>query len=987
MPPTLSCYLLYHPPSMLPVSRVGPAARMLASFDPIRMNAMSHPKKLRTLFAGRARFPVFLLALTLLSLAGCETAPEPLDPTLVLKGPNDERDYRHLKLVNELPVLLVSHPESEKAAAAMTVHRGSYHEPEAHPGLAQVFARVPFIGTEKYPEEEGFSGYLTAHGGSGNAETAGDHTSYFFDVDASHFGEALDRFGQFFIAPLLDPQSVEKAAKAFRSDYQLQSGDDQQRLAAVNKAVMNPQHPASRSGMGSVDALSGDELVGALRGFFESSYSADQMGLVVYGNESLDVLEATTRSIFEDIINRGLGPAEVTEAPYAEGALPATVYMKPRSEMRSVIYRFPIPATQPHYRSKPMRYITNLLAHQGPGGLYSSLYAAGWIESLIVTVQPLDDAHDVLEVSIELTEDGVGQIDSVSTAVLAFLDYLKSQPPSEWRYQEQAQMGSLNFRYLEHDTAKNFVSSMAPFLGELPAPDLLRAPYLFTEFDPELIGAYLDQLRADKVLMQLVSQDVNTDRADPWFEARYGLQPGPIAVDNVRFAFALPQPNRFLPDEAVLSELVEDDGQPPYRVSAIDNAEVWLDTDLEFGMPRANLYLLLQTPAGFDGRREQVVAINYLELVKEALNDSLYPARLAGMHYSLEAAPAGYLISIGGYSDKQQLLLSEVLEGLMNAPVDRSRFVRQNARLVRYWRNQASEPPITQTHDALSQSLQSSIWPPGELARTCARLTEGDVVDWRTQRLARVGLTALMTGNLDTEDAQEIIAQVAEQAPLASVERFQPTVIVLRDSFLLPLSINHQDAALVLYLQNQEVGIKAHARSRLADRLVSQPFSTELGAKQQLGGDDQVFSGHLLHQDRGGLAFAVQSPTESTMVLENAVMAFLGDRALALERLPQSEFDALKAGLIAELTSRDKNLAARSSRMWGDLALGFTEFDQNQQLAEAIESLTKANMRAFFRGLAELAWDRRLVIYSTGRFDDEVPIRGDLLESPTDFKR
>jgi insulysin len=51
-----------------------------------------------------------------------------------------------------------------------------------------------FLGTEKYPDENSYSSFLSAHGGSSNAYTDKEATNYHFDVQWQYFGEALDRY-------------------------------------------------------------------------------------------------------------------------------------------------------------------------------------------------------------------------------------------------------------------------------------------------------------------------------------------------------------------------------------------------------------------------------------------------------------------------------------------------------------------------------------------------------------------------------------------------------------------------------------------------------------------------------------------------------------------------------------------------------------------------------------------------------------------------
>ena len=74
-------------------------------------------------------------------------------------------------------------------------------DPEMHQGLAHYLEHMLFLGTEKYPEA-GNNSLFSNRGGYTNAYTAGDHTNYHFEIDPEHLDGALDRFAQFFTAPL-----------------------------------------------------------------------------------------------------------------------------------------------------------------------------------------------------------------------------------------------------------------------------------------------------------------------------------------------------------------------------------------------------------------------------------------------------------------------------------------------------------------------------------------------------------------------------------------------------------------------------------------------------------------------------------------------------------------------------------------------------------------------------------------------------------------
>lgn len=67
----------------------------------------------------------------------------------IIKPTSDTRQYRGLVLPNELRVLLISDPETDKAAAGMSVQVGSMTDPWERQGLAHLLEHVLFLSTQK----------------------------------------------------------------------------------------------------------------------------------------------------------------------------------------------------------------------------------------------------------------------------------------------------------------------------------------------------------------------------------------------------------------------------------------------------------------------------------------------------------------------------------------------------------------------------------------------------------------------------------------------------------------------------------------------------------------------------------------------------------------------------------------------------------------------------------------------------------------------
>lgn len=74
-------------------------------------------------------------------------APSRQSPVVVLtdsleKPSLDDRDYRVIRLENELEALLVHDPETDKASAALDVNVGNFSDEDGMPGMAHAVEHV-----------------------------------------------------------------------------------------------------------------------------------------------------------------------------------------------------------------------------------------------------------------------------------------------------------------------------------------------------------------------------------------------------------------------------------------------------------------------------------------------------------------------------------------------------------------------------------------------------------------------------------------------------------------------------------------------------------------------------------------------------------------------------------------------------------------------------------------------------------------------------
>ena len=896
------------------------------------------------------------------------------------KSPNDNREYQYLTLENELKVLLISDPETEKSAAALSVFRGSLSDPDSRPGLAHFFEHMLFIGTEKYPEVDSFQDFINSNGGGSNAYTASDHTNYFFDIKNSAFKEGLDRFAHFFINPLLSDEYVDREKNAVHSEYQMQKKEDSWRQFMASKLAMNSSYGGSRFSIGSLETLSGD-VKEELNKFQNEQYSANQMGAVVLSNESIDQMRLWINPLFNLIPNRQIGEGDSEQTMLLPEELPITLSSKPIKEKYLVEYTFPIPSVLDVYAVKPDQYITNLLGHEGSGSLHKLLNSYGWIESLSAGSGASDKENSSINVSISLTEDGSIHVPEITSLLFQYISILKEKPPEKWLYEEQATVANLAFEFQERSAALQYVYGIAPRLQHYPPEDLISSSYLMKEFDPELISKFLSYLRRDNVLIEVINPESPTEQIEKWFEVPYSIKKNHIDESPHKTdQLFLPTKNPFLPENL---SMFEEDSQSIVQAGSNKNIRIWVDRDLEFATPKSSIFLRLNLPGGLLTAEDRVNSQIYRSIVADALNETVYPAYLAGLSGQHRVTDSGYEIQIAGFSDKQLILLETIMEQLTHATIDADRFGVLKSNLIRKWLNSSKDYPYRQTMNSISEILISNRWPAQDLASIAESVTLEELENWRTNKFKEVSIDALLHGNVDDKTQKNLETLLENQLSIGSVTPIKSKVKELDRSMILEVEIDHDDSAMTIYVQDEDEDISTRATSTLAGQMLRTPYFSDLRTDQQLG--YVVSAGSRLMNDRNGLIFLVQSPVQGADYLETATQSFLKKYLRSLVEMAEPEFQQHKDGLINNLLQKDKNLGQRSQRYWNDLKKDNLSFNTREKLADAILKLEKPDILSYLEGVQSNLAQKRLLVFSRGKFNSR-PTVGKVLVDSKVFK-
>ncbi len=911
----------------------------------------------------------------------------------IVKSENDSRQYQYLELPNRLRVLLVSDPNADKAAASLDVYIGSRQDPDNANGLAHFLEHMLFLGTEKYPEAGAYQAYISENNGSHNAYTAFEHTNYFFDISPEKLDPTLDRFAQFFIAPLFTEQYVDRERNAVHSEYMSKIQDEYRKSLDVLRNVANPKHPFTKFSVGSLDTLQDrpeQSLRQQLISFYDRYYSANLMTLVVVGREPLQELQAMVVPKFSQVPDRGTVIDNIDEPLFAAGQLPLQINIRPDKKLRSLTIMFPTPAIDDYYRQKPLQYLGNILGHEGKGSLLSYLKSEGYAEGLSAGAGLTYRGGASFSINIQLTEKGAAHADEISQAVFQTINRIRESADQGWLYDEQQAIADVSFRFQEKSSPVSYASGLSRSMHYYPPRDLLKANYIMDAYDKPLIDKFLGYLNAGNAVLTLNAPEVEVDSKTALYNADYKVQAVPGSTlqqwknAGLSDIIQLPEPNDYIAENFSLIDTRQAAKLPQLLVER-DDFHFWFQNDNSFDYPKGDFYFSLRSPLSSQSAEPAARVALLARLFSDQLNEDAYPAYLAGLDFSLRPHMRGITVKINGYNDKQQILLDKIISVIQAAKLDPQRFKDIKAEVIRQLGNADMQQPYQRLMAELPKLLYRQQWSDGEMLAAYEGISFESLQAFAPEFLSSLAIDALAHGNYSQADVEHFSDSLEKAflSPLASASL--PAIDVMKlptGDHSLSLASSYSDASIMLYLQASNDKLETRAAFGVLAQLLRPGFYTGLRTEKQLG--YIVTSGAFPVQKVPGVFFLVQSPVMGAEGLRDEIGNFLADK---IPEVTEQQFLVHRDALVERLSERPKNLAELSGRYWQDIIQAYYQFDFRQQLIIALRQLEYSQWKQLVNSEVGSLESRALWLYTVGKFSPATGLEQKTIAPVGDFKQ
>ncbi|MEL0653438.1 insulinase family protein [Pseudoalteromonas issachenkonii] len=904
-------------------------------------------------------------AIALAVLSGCSNtasvsvAPQAslLSDTLVV-SPNDNREYKTLKLANDIEVILVSDPGAEKSAAALSVGVGLLHDPMSQQGMAHYLEHMLFLGTDRYPDTKGYSDFMTKNGGAHNAYTWLDITNYMFKINNDAFDEGLDRFADFFKAPKLYPEYTDKEKNAVNAEWSMRREMDFFGQFKLARKMMG-DHPANRFLIGNLETL-GDKENSSLHketvDFYNKYYSSNIMKVALISNLSIAEMEQKAQKYFADIKNKNIEKPTVTAKLDFDNAGGKRVFYAPNEDVKQLQLDFTIANNNSEFALKPNRFVAYLLSNEMPGSPAQLLRDKGWVSQLSASAAPNQYGnYGSLNVNVELTDEGMKNRDEIVATIMQYIDLIKKEGVDSKYFNEIRTSLNNQFKFLEKGDEFNYVSSLTQSMQDYPLNHAINAPYYYAKFDADAVNNVLEQLNADTLRIWYVSQQEETDSQLHFYDGKYRISD--ISDDEIaswkkpsEFKLALPTVNNLLPENFAIKTQAFKEQKHPELAYDKNGVKVWRQASQKFAeQPKGLVEVYINTQPGLNDIKAEVLYSVWADLYNLQQSQLSTEAAIAGMSVSL-APSNGLVLSMSGFTDKQDVLLKQALTGL-KADESAQAFSQAVDRFKRNLLNQQKQFPYAQAFGEYSKLTRTGGFDTDALIKAADSLSVADLAQLKTATFAQNDLRVFSYGNYNQQDidaiAQELSAILPSNHKRSEFARSKAWLPQPGETLVLQKDIDVADVAVVDMTVHPVAGYKQKAEAAVLQSHFRTVAFDKMRTEEQLAYAVGALARPI--EDYSAIGLFIQTPVKGPKEIQARFDKFKKEYAVELDNMSEETFEQLKNSTLVSLKEQPKNLSDEMSPLISDWYRENFTFDSKQKLIDEVEKVTLADIKDYYK--------------------------------------
>ena len=930
-----------------------------------------------------------LLSIALWTVTLCaETIVEIQDQcTLEILTPSlQERKTAKIRLENGLEAYLISDPKADQSAAALSMEVGSWNDPEEYPGMAHFLEHLLFLGSEAYPEENGYEKQILDNAGQYNAYTASDRTVYSFTVNHDAFLPTFDMFSHMFTDPLFTPSGIGRELHAVDQEHDKNIENDGHRLWMVLKETGNPSHPNSRFSTGNAETLGGIPQKEVKR-WHQENYSADKAHLILYSTLPLEELKRITRESFSPLKKSSATSSLSAQKLFSESQEGHLIAIEPVKEQRQLTIWWELPPEIAANLEEGETHLVGEVLHRThEKSLLHSLKSEGLITQISTGKVSLSKEAALFAISFELTPTGTKNYDRVIERCFAALSTLKSTGIPSYIAEEKRALQEIGYAYQSRLSPFWFVTNHADQMVDEPIETYPQKTYLPSQETAGSLPDFLNSLSPNRAVYLLLAPSTFTgiepEKTEKWSKVRYATRKIPpsklqawseVAPDP---EIKVPSKNPFIPKNLELhhqaiAEKAESVIPEPKKLISSELGTLYLWEDSEYLIPETIAIFNFHSPLIGHTPKETACLSLFCYALDEKLLDTLSYAEAASLRFLSSIRNHTLRFTIQGYSEKTALLIQEVLEKAKQCTITKEAFDLYKTALKSHFARQHQAMPMQQALEKTNHLLFNNSHLSLEIAQAFEALSLEEYNRFASKLFKKAFVEVMIAGNILEQEALttwEVAMKTLSPKPYPPSQHEKRKILTLSPNegpYKVPLQTDRLGHAAILMIQQGKMTFPKKASQLILGTALQEDFFDTLRTKQQTGYMTNASS----HEEEGQLymLFKVQSSTHQPDELIARFELFLEGYIKDFETaIPEGRFEVIRSNLITQLETAPTNLSEMAT-IQNSYAFDYQEdFKRCEKIVASLRSLSYEAFKTDTHAFISRQNSRRIAVELSG---------------------
>lgn len=894
----------------------------------------------------------------------------------VLKSKNDKRNTYTYELNNKLRVFIINDPDTDIACTGMLVKIGYFQD--TIPGIAHFLEHMLFNGTENYPDEKTFSTFISKNNGTQNAYTAHDHTFYYFSIAQEALNEALKVFGDFFICPLLNKDSVNREKEAVNSEHIKNINDDNWRRQEIIRAASNNKHWFSKFGTGSNETLAVDDIDIKVKDFFNKYYSSHLMTLVVISKDKIENIKKIIDKIYSKIKIKNIDENDL-KLNSKILKTPSSIKYIPIEDEHRLIFIWEVPFFKNTPFQSPLEFLAELLGNENKDSIHYILTENGYILDLSCYIREIVFSSCLFCINFELTPLGETKKKEITTLVMNYINKIKNNIGSQLfndLYNERLTLIKYKFDNFEKSECIDTITEISTLYHtyNIDPTKILIMDKIQEKYSNDIkqkLENVLNTMTLDNLVIIIGSKKYknikykNLIKNFPNYGTEYMIKGSVYNIDNIELIddIKFPSLNSFI---SVSNKIFDIKNNDPILMSDTKDTSIktyWMP-NICFNTPDICIYITINIQMALKDVYTDTSVFLYLLTLSKELNHVIYSFKSALYSFSVNYSSGKIYIKVRGNYENIDKVLENYLKQFVNKEIiSNDKFESAKYEIKKEDQNDIYKAPRDKVSDIFQKKIFEGYYNSEDRLKVIDNIDLKNTIEVFHTLLPHNNITLFVSGNC-TENKFNNIQKLIKIIPHKKHDYSDyknKLYRQIKNKEVYNIYNNNENeennsTGYYIYIDTLDFTqntfwIKPLCLLNLLNNIISNEYFDELRTKEMYG---YIVKSKIVNFGEQSLnnfnyMFLVQSPNKTNKNITERTEKFIIDFLKQLTKMTDDDIETIKKGFITGILSEFNNLNELSEYIFdNEIETEYLKFNSREVIANFCKKITKKDLINFY---------------------------------------